>query len=137
MGKTIGNCAYLWAFDGGAGTEVLPDIDVTAITIESFSEEVTPEFETEATDDEGNVAAVRRGPLKVTFNMSGYAKANASLMTYTAGSRCKLSARSVELNKNLTCYVEKFAINASNNDFMKVELTAIGYETLPSVCCPS
>jgi hypothetical protein len=133
MGKTIGDCAYLWAFDDGNGREELPN--VTALTIETFTEELVPEFEAEATDDEGNVAAVRRGPLKLTFNLSGYGKSSASLSTYTEGQNCKLRVKSIELNQFFDCYVEKWAITASNNDFLKCELTAVTYPAA-KFCCP-
>ena len=138
MGVTIGSqtaqgCAYLWAFDGGNGQDSLPD--VTALTIETFTEELAPEFETTATDDEGNVAAVRRGPLKLTFNLSGYGKASADLNTYTDGNKCTLNVKSIELGRSFDCYIEKWAITAANNDFLKCELTAVTYPNA-KFCCP-
>jgi|LULO01.1.fsa_nt_gb hypothetical protein len=138
MGVTIGaqeqdGCAYLWSFDGGNGQNELPD--VTALTIETFTEELTPEFETTATDDNGNVAAVRRGPLKLTFTLSGYGKAEANLKTYTDGDKCTLNIKSIELGQRYDCYIEKWAITGSNNDFLKCELTAVTYPNA-QFCCP-
>jgi hypothetical protein len=138
--------AYLWAFDDGSGATYTPD--VTKLTVQTFSEEHTPEFETTATDDNGNVAAARRGPIKVTFNVVGFAEAGANLLTYTdpaaQGGGCKIDITSHLLKSGgagvkLTCAITKWTITKANNEFAKVDLTAESYFRLRdggSVCCP-
>ena len=42
------------------------------MTLETKNVEKTPEFEAEATDDDGNVAAVVQGGDKTTFTCGGY-----------------------------------------------------------------
>jgi hypothetical protein len=134
--------AYLWAFDDGSGATYTPN--VTKLTVQTFSEEHTPEFETTATDDNGNVAAARRGPVKVVFNVVGFAEEGADLLTYTdpdgANGGCKLDIESHLLDGvELTCAVTKWSITKANNEFAKVDLTAESYFRLRdggSVCCP-
>jgi hypothetical protein len=126
MSKTLGDCAYVWAFDDDAP-------DVKCMTVESYSIEKTPEFETEATDDDGNVAAVRRGPVKYTINASGYTDANSDLTCNV----CKISLQGdTDLSGagDLDGYVEKWSLSKTNNDFCKCELTAVVYAEA-EVCC--
>lgn len=120
----IGNCAYIYGF-GAAGAQ-----NIACITIESISEETAPEFEAEATDDDGNVAAVVRGPDMQTFNISGYTKAGSDLDCHT----CKVTIQT-DSGANSTGYVEKWSINRSNSDFAKCELSVKCYPAA-SVCCP-
>jgi hypothetical protein len=107
--------------------------EVEAIIVESYSKETTVEFEAEAKDDTGNTACVVRGPLKHTFNFSGYCKSG-KLLTAFSGSNCKVSFKDAELGNIDEAFVEKFGINASNTDFKKAELTAVFYPD-GKVCC--
>ena len=107
--------------------------EVQAIIVESYSKETTVEFEAEAKDDTGNTSCVVRGPLKHTFNFSGYCKAG-SLLTAFSGGNCKVEFEDKELGKITEAFVEKFGINASNTDFKKAELTAVFYPD-GKVCC--
>lgn len=125
MSKTIGDCAYVWGF----GDEIP---DVGCMTIESYSIEKTPEFEVEATDDDGNVAAVRRGPIKYTINASGYTKADSNLT-------CNICKINLQQDKSfgggtVDGYVEKWSLSKTNNDFSKCELTAVVFADA-TVCC--
>ena len=140
-GGGSGCTAYLWAFDDGSGNTYTPD--VTKLTVQTFSEEHTPEFETVATDDNGNVAAARRGPVKVTFNVVGFAESGANLLTYTDPqdpSGCKIDITSHLIDgTTLTCAITKWTITRANNEFAKVDLTAESYFRLragSNVCCP-
>lgn len=142
-GGGTGCQAYLWAFDDGSGSNYVPD--VTKLTVQTFDEEHTPEFESTATDDEGNVGAVRRGPTKITFNVVGYAESGAKLTTYLnsngGATNCKLDITSHLIkNTKLTCQVTSWKITRANNDFAKVDLTAESYFRLrngSNVCCPT
>jgi len=107
--------------------------EVNAIIVESYSKETTVEFEAEAKDDIGNTSCVVRGPLKHTFNFSGYCKDNAALTTFNGGN-CKVSFEDKELGQIDEGYVEKFSINASNTDFKKAEMTVVFYPD-GKVCC--
>lgn len=130
--------AYLWAFDDGSGGKYVPD--VTKLTVQTFDEEHTPEFETTATDDNGNVGAVRRGPTKISFNIVGYAESGANLKTYLEGDKCKLGITSHLLSGvELQCQITSWKITRANNDFAKVDLSAESYFRLRggnNVCCP-
>jgi hypothetical protein len=121
MATKIGDCAYIYGITGGS---------VDCITLESKNEETVPEFEAEATDDDGNVAAVVRGPEKITFTLSGYTSAGCDLDSH----ECKVDVPT-DGGGMRTCYVEKWSINRTNNDFAKCELTAVCYPSA-SVCCP-
>jgi len=123
--KLTGDANYVFGIDDVSQA-------VSSIIVESYSKETTVEFEAEAKDDTGNTACVVRGPLKHTFNFSGYCEAGASLTSFS-GSHCKVSFQDKELG-GITGYVEKFALNASNTDFKKAELTAIFYPSA-QVCC--
>jgi len=90
--------------------------------------EETPEFESEGTDDNGNVAAVVRGPSKFTASISGYIMAGSNLTC----NECKVQ---IPGKNGGEFYVEKWSINASNNDFKKCDLTAVRYPGA-SICCP-
>lgn len=107
--------------------------EVSSIIVESYSKETTVEFEAEAKDDTGNTSCVVRGPLKHTFNFSGYCKDGATLASFS-GANCKVSFEDKELGNIDQAFVEKFAINASNTDFKKAELTAVFYPSAV-VCC--
>jgi hypothetical protein len=123
--KLTGDANYVFGIDDVSQ-------EVECIIVESYSKETTVEFEAEAKDDTGNTSCVVRGPLKHTFNFSGYAKAGCNLTKFS-GSNCKVTFTDKELG-GITGYVEKFSINASNTDFKKADLTAIFYPSA-SVCC--
>lgn len=112
----LGDCAYVYGIDGNS---------VECITLESRSVETTPEFEAEATDDDGNVAAVVRGGDKTTYTLSGFVSASCDLDSH----ECKVTIDGDE------CHVEKWSINRTNNDFAKCELVAVKYPSA-TVCCP-
>lgn len=124
--KLTGDTNYVFGIDDQSQ-------EVSSIIVESYSKETTVEFEAEAKDDTGNTACVVRGPLKHTFNFSGYAESGASLNSFN-GSNCKVSFEDKELGSITEAFVEKFAINASNTDFKKAELTAVFYPN-GNVCC--
>jgi hypothetical protein len=124
--KLTGDASYVFGIDDVSQT-------VSSIIVESYSKETTVEFEAEAKDDTGNTSCVVRGPLKHTFNFSGYAQAGATLDAFNGGN-CKVSFEDKELGSISEAFVEKFSINASNTDFKKAELTAVFYPN-GSVCC--
>jgi len=115
MTTKIGDCAYIYGISGDT---------VAGITLESRRVETEPEFESTATDDDGNVAAVVRGGDKITYTLSGFVDASLDLDAHG----CKIVIDGHE------CHVEKWAINRSNNDFAKCELTAVKYPKAV-VCC--
>ena len=117
--KQLGDCQYVFGISDGRCT-------VPCLKVESFSMEETPEFETEATDNDGNVASVVRGPSKFTANISGYC---------TAADLDCLACQIIIPGKNGgQFYVEKFSISGSNNDFKKAEITAHRYPGA-TICC--
>ena len=134
--------AYLWAFDDGNGKSYTPD--VTKLTVQSFTEEHTPEFEATALDSDGNVGAVRRGPVKITMNIVGYAETGAALNTYLDCKDDKTWSLEIEshlLNgTTLQCNVTSWKVIRQNNEFAQLDLTAESYFRLRSggqVCAPS
>jgi hypothetical protein len=117
----MGNCEYLFGITDERQ-------DVTCIKVESFNMEETVEFESEGTDDNGNVAAVVRGPSKFTASISGYVAAGCNLKSHL----CEVTIPGDNGGK---FFVEKWSINASNNDFKKCDLTAVRYPAA-TICCP-
>lgn len=102
--------------------------NVTCIKVETFNMEETPEFETEGTDDNGNTVAVVRGPSKFTASISGYLEQGADL-------GCASCTIQIPGDNGGEFFIEKFSINASNNDFKKADITAVRYPGA-TVCCP-
>jgi hypothetical protein len=83
--------------------------------IESISTETTPEFEAEASNSQGNVAAVVRGPGKITITASGYLTAASP----SAGDTITINGT--------TCIFDKLSVTASNKDFSKCEVSGFKY----------
>jgi hypothetical protein len=119
----MGTCEYLFGITENRQ-------DVTCIKVESFNMEETVEFESEGTDDNGNVAAVVRGPSKFTASISGYVAAGCNLLSHL----CEVEIPNKAGGKD-KFFVEKWSINASNNDFKKCDLTAVRYPEA-TICCP-
>ena len=140
--STTNGCnAYLWAFADGKGGSYVPD--VTKLTVQTFTEEHTPEFEASALDSDGNVGAVRRGPVKIVMNIVGYAEAGAKLNTYlncADKSTWSLDITSHLLNEKLRCNVTSWKVIRQNNEFAQLDLTAESYFRLRNgnqVCPPT
>ena len=118
---------------GGDGCNYVFGIDdarqnINCIKVETFNMEETPEFESEGQDDNGNTVAVVRGPSKFTATISGYLEQGANLA-------CAACTLQIPGDNGGEFYVEKFSINASNNDFKKADITAVRYPQA-QVCCP-
>jgi hypothetical protein len=118
----LGDCSYIYGID--------TDEAIAGMIITGLTKETTPEFEAEATDDTGSVKSVIQGGDKITYTVSGYAEASATLATH-GGAGC------TTIIDGNTCIIEKWSINSNNNDFSKCELTASTYPATAAgdYCC--